>query len=425
MGGVDAINLGRRIQADIYGAGVYGRTPVVPVEPGRLREAARKAMSDRAFAYVDGSAGRGRTNDANVEAFGRYRAVPRMLRDVRERDLGVDLFGRRYAHPLLLAPIGVLEMAHPRAERAVAKASVATQTPMIHSTQASVAMEEVAAELGETPHWYQLYWSNDDDLARSLVQRAEACGAEAVVVTLDTHLMGWRPEDLDLGHLPFARGQGLAQYLSDPVFMARVEERAARGSARPTERPTPAAARSLVSIARHYPGDLRENLRSPLPGAAVETFLDVFPSSGLTWDDLAKLREWTSLPILLKGIQSVDDVRLAADQGLDGIVVSNHGGRQVDGAVASLDVLASLGDEVGDLTVLFDSGVRSGSDVFTALALGADAVILGRPYVYGLALAGAEGVQAVVEHTLAELDLTMALTGHASVAEIHRGALAR
>lgn len=190
MGGVDAINLGRRIQGDIYGAGVHGRTPVVPVEPGRLREAARKAMSDRAFAYVDGSAGRGRTNDANVEAFGRYRAVPRMLRDVRERDLGVDLFGRRYAHPLLLAPIGVLEMAHPQAERAVAKASVATQTPMIHSTQASVAMEEVAAELGETPHWYQLYWSNDDDLARSLVQRAEACGAEAVVVTLDTHLMG-------------------------------------------------------------------------------------------------------------------------------------------------------------------------------------------------------------------------------------------
>lgn len=281
-------------------------------------------MSDRAFAYVDGSAGRGRTNDANVKAFGRYRSVPRMLRDVRERDLGVDLVGRRYAHPLLLAPIGVLEMAHLQAERAVAKASVATQTPMIHSTQAGVAMEEVAAELGETPHWYQLYWSNDDDLARSLVQRAEACGAEAVVVTLDTHLMGWRPEDLDLGHLPFARGQGLAQYLSDPVFMARVEERAARGSARPTERPTPAAARSLVSIARHYPGDLRENLRSPLPRAAVETFLDVFPSSGLTWDDLAKLREWTSLPILLKGIQSVDDVRLAADQGLDGIVVSNQ-----------------------------------------------------------------------------------------------------
>lgn len=180
-----------------------------------------------------------------------------------------------------------------------------------------------------------------------------------------------------------------------------------------------------MSIARHYPGDLRENLRWPLPRAAVETFLDVFPSSGLTWDDLAKLREWTSLPIPLKAIQSVDDVRLAADQGLDGIVPSNHGGRQVDGAVASLDVLASLGDEVGDLTVLFDSGVRSGSDVFTALALGADAVILGRPYVYGLALAGAEGVQAVVEHTLAELDLTMALTGHASVAEIHRGALAR
>ena len=233
---------------------------------------------------------------------------------------------------------------------------------------------------------------------------------------------GWRPRDLDLGHLPFAHGKGIAQYTSDPVFRRLAQERAdspATDAEKP--RPTPGAVRTLVDISRSHPGRFSDNLRSPLPRAAVETFLDVFSHPSLTWADLPRLRSMTSLPVLVKGVLSADDAERALDAGVDGIVVSNHGGRQVDNAVAALDALVDVVDRVGDrVPVLMDSGVRSGADVFTALALGAQAVLVGRPYVYGLALAGADGVRAVLEHLMAELDLTMALTGCASVGEITR-----
>ncbi|MGZ4451238.1 MAG: alpha-hydroxy-acid oxidizing protein, partial [Nocardioides sp.] len=269
--------------------------------------------------------------------------------------------------------------------------------------------------------WYQLYWSRDDSVVDSFVRRAEAIGSEAIVVTLDTHVLGWRTHDLDLGYLPFARAEGIAQYTSDPAFRALAEARAAQPSDEPTPRPTLAAVKALVSMARHYPGGLVDNLRSPVPRAAVETFLEVFSRSSLTWDNLEYLRSRTSLPILLKGIQDPRDAALALEHGVDGIIVSNHGGRQVDNAVASLDALPRVVEEVaGRVPVLFDSGVRSGADAFTALALGAEAVLVGRPWVYGLALGGAAGVQAVLEHLLAELDLTMALVGVTSVPEITR-----
>jgi len=414
------MSVGREIQGAIYRAGVFGRRPVVPVEPAELERAAHRAMTRQAWAYVAGGAGQQRTVAANAAAFERHRVVPRMLVDVSKRDLSVELLGRRLPAPMLFAPIGVLEMAHRDAEHAVARAARALDLPMVISTQGSVPMEDTAATLGETPRLFQLYWSSDEDVVRSFVQRAEKIGADAVVVTLDTHVLGWRTRDLDLGYLPFARGEGIAQYTSDPAFRALVERRVAAGvPGEPTPRPTIEAVRSLISIARHWPGPLRDNLRSPLPRAAVETFLDVFSRSDLTWDDLARLREMTTLPIYVKGIQDPRDAALALEHGVDGIVVSNHGGRQVDNAIGALDALPGVVAEVaGRAPVLFDSGIRSGADVFTALALGARAVLVGRPWVYGLALAGDDGVRAVMEHLVGELDLTMALAGAATVADV-------
>jgi len=383
-------------------------------------------MRAEAWAYVAGGAGQQRTVAVNLEAFGRHRIVPRMLVDVGERDLSVDLLGRRLPAPFLFAPIGVLEMAHREAEYAVAAAARDLGLPMVISTQGSAPMEDTARALGDTPRLFQLYWSRDDDLVDSFIRRAEAVGSDAIVVTLDTHVLGWRTRDLDLGYLPFARAEGIAQYTSDPIFRRLAEARAAASSTtdEPTPRPTLAALQALVSMARHYPGRFVDNLRSSVPRAAVETFLDVFSRSTLTWDDLDYLRERTSLPIYLKGLQDRRDAALAVEHGVDGIVVSNHGGRQVDGAVGSLDVLPGIVDEVaGRVPVLFDSGVRSGADAFIALALGAHAVLVGRPWVYGLALAGADGVRAVMEHLIAELDLTMGLAGVASIDQVTRDLL--
>jgi lactate 2-monooxygenase len=379
-------------------------------------------MSHEAFGYVAGSAGQERTADANRAAFGRWATVPRLLRDTSGRDLSVTLLGRTLPAPLLAAPVGVLEMAHAGADVAVAEATAGLGLPMVFSTQASRSMEDCAAVMGDAPRWFQLYWSSSEELVASFLSRAEAAGCEAVVVTLDTHVLGWRPRDLDLGHLPFAHGKGIAQYTSDPVFRRLAQERADTPAADAQKpRPTPGAVRTLVDISRSHPGRFSDNLRSPLPRAAVETFLDVFSHPSLTWADLPRLRSMTSLPVLVKGVLSADDAERALDAGVDGIVVSNHGGRQVDNAIAALDALVDVVDRVGDrVPVLMDSGVRSGADMFTALALGAQAVLVGRPYVYGLALAGADGVRAVLEHLMAELDLTMALTGCASVGEITR-----
>jgi lactate 2-monooxygenase len=415
---------GRLVQARIYRDGALGRRPRVPVEPQRLAAAAYRRMGRRGWAYVAGSAGQQRTARANEAAFERYRLVPRMLRDVAVRDLSVDLLGRHLTSPFLLAPVGVLGMAHPDADVAVARAAAAVGVPMVISTQASRPMEEVAAALGATPRWFQLYWSRDEELVTSFVRRAEAIGAGAIVVTLDTHTLGWRPWDLDLGSLPFARGEGLAQYSSDPVFRARVRDRAAAGHDAadllgPAPRPRPTAVGTLLSLARHHPGGVRENLRSPLPRAAVQTFLDVFSNPALTWSHLASLRARTSLPIVLKGLQHPDDARLALEHGVDAIVVSNHGGRQVDGAIASLDALPPIVAQVaGRVPVLFDSGIRSGADALIAMALGADAVLVGRPYVYGLALAGQAGVEAVLRNLIAELDLTLGLLGARTLADL-------
>jgi lactate 2-monooxygenase len=379
-------------QLEMYLAGVGGEVPPYPLTFRGLEESAREVMSPEAFAYVAGSAGSESTARANRAALRRWQIVPRLLRAVAERDLSTEVCGTTLPAPVLLAPIGALGIVHPEGELAVARAAARVGVPMILSTVASNTMESVATTLagggpasvaGAGPAgtgWYQLYWPKDREVVVSLVTRADRAGYRAVVVTLDTWALAWRPRDLERGYLPMLRGLGLANYLSDPAFLA--------GLPRPPEED---------------------------PGAAVLHWAAMFGNPALTWADIAWLRQQTSLPILVKGVCHPDDARLAIDAGVDGIVVSNHGGRQIDGARAALDCLPEVCAVAGDTPVLFDSGIRTGSDVLKAIALGARAVLLGRPYVYGLALGAAAGVEHVLRCLLAELDLTLALSGHATL----------
>ncbi|SDT33662.1 FMN-dependent dehydrogenase, includes L-lactate dehydrogenase and type II isopentenyl diphosphate isomerase [Friedmanniella luteola] len=413
---------GRARQNAIYRAGVLGRKPAVPTDAEELERRARRAMSRTAWAYVAGGAGSGTTMRHNREAFERHRIVPRMLHGVVERDLSTTLLGVRHRAPLLVAPVGAADLLRPDSDVLIAEGARSAGVGYVLSNQGGSPMERTAAAMGTTPFWYQLYWSSDEALVDSLIGRAEASGAGALVVTLDTTVLGWRPQDLDRGSLPFARGLGLAQYTSDPRFAALVRERLEAATTAAGRAPvTLGALRSLWSISRHHPGPLLANLRSPEPRAAVQTFLDVYSNPALSWDHLATLRDRTSLPVLLKGVLHPDDARRALDLGVDGLVVSNHGGRQVDRSIASLDALVAIRAAVGaGPTLLLDSGIRSGTDLFVALALGADACLLGRPHLYGLALAGADGVRQVLENLLAELELTMALTGADAVGGITR-----
>ena len=411
--------------AAIYLRGVGGHRPRVPIEMSKLEAAAERSMSPQAFAYVAAGAGNESTKRANEESFERWRIVPRMLRDVSQRDTSVELFGRRIPSPLLLSPVGVLEMAHRDADTAAARAAAGEGVPMIFSNQASVPMEICADAMGEGPRWFQLYWSASNDLVESLVGRAEACGCEAIVVTLDTTMLGWRARDLAVGYLPFLRGKGIAQYVSDPVFQGLIEDRPA-GPPTPTPRPNLAALGTLIQVVRRYPDRFWPALRSGKARRAVERFVQIYSRPSLTWEDLPFLRERTKLPVVLKGILHPDDACRAVDAGMDGILVSNHGGRQVDGAIPTIEALPAVVEAVGGrVPVLLDSGVRGGADIFKALALGATATCIGRPYLWGLAAAGERGVREVLRNFVADFDLTMGLAGCRSVAEIGPESLVR
>jgi isopentenyl diphosphate isomerase/L-lactate dehydrogenase-like FMN-dependent dehydrogenase len=432
-------DIGRQRQRAVYVAGVGGKRPHVPVAAAALEAAAQRALSAEAFAYIAGGAGREATMAANRAAFDRWQIVPRRLRDCEQRDLSVELFGRKLPAPLLLAPIGVAEMAHAEADLAVARAAASLGVPHIYSNQASVPMERCAAAAGNSPRWFQLYWSKSNDVVASFLRRAEASGCEAIVLTLDTTMLGWRTRDLDLAYLPFLQSKGIAQYTSDPVFLREVEAelRAGRanrpgepstasgsaGTPRPTSEPRPPLTLQTIATAlaqkANFPGGLLKNLTSPLPRAAVQRFVATYSRPNITWDDLKFIRQHTKLPLVLKGVLHADDARLALAHRVDGLIVSNHGGRQIDGEIGALDALPSVVEAVaGKVPVLFDSGVRGGADVFKALALGARAVCLGRPYVYGLAVGGEAGVREVIANTLAEFDLTLGLAGCRTVQEI-------
>jgi isopentenyl diphosphate isomerase/L-lactate dehydrogenase-like FMN-dependent dehydrogenase len=371
-------------QNEIYLNGMAGITPALPCEPAQLEGLAKERFAPEPFGYVAGSAGTESTARANRAAFDRWRIVPRFLRDVSTRDLSTTVLGTAFPAPVALAPVGVQGIVHDEAELAVARAASSLRVPMVLSTVSTYRMEEVAEACGDSPRWFQLYWPRDRDVAASLIGRAKAAGFAALVVTLDTFILAWRPRDLSAAYLPFLQRMGLANYESDPAFLAGLEK---------------------------SPEDD--------PGASVLRWMSMFGDPSNTWDDLTWLRDQWDGPIVLKGVLHPEDARRAADAGMDGVVVSNHGGRQIDGEIASLDALPGVVEAVGDrMAVLFDSGIRTGSDIVKAVALGAQAVLVGRPYVYGLGLGGEDGVRHVLRALLAELDLTMALAGCQNVKEL-------
>ncbi len=382
---------GMERQLELYRKGLFGMPEGFPVDYADLESAARDALKPEAYDYVAGSAGAERTAAANARAFEKWAIVPRYLRDVAERDWSVELLGRKYPVPVYVAPVGVQGIIHPDGELATARACAKLGVPFTLSTVASYTIEQVAEAMGDAPRWFQLYWSRNHEVAGSFVRRAEAAGYSAIVVTVDTYMLAWRPRDLKRAYLPFMHGEGLANYFSDPVF------------------------RSLLSAPPEED-----------PGSAVLQFAAIFGNPSLTWDDLEYLRGQTSLPILLKGLLHPDDAREAVRRGVDGVIVSNHGGRQVDGAVPALDALCQIVEAVGDrVPVLFDSGVRTGADALKAIALGARMIGLGRPVMWALAIEGEAGVQTYLRNFLAELDLTLALAGHRTLHTVGKETLCK
>ncbi|MFE0173632.1 alpha-hydroxy-acid oxidizing protein [Streptomyces sp. NPDC059002] len=378
-------------QDEIYLDGLRGVVPKYPMTYAGLEARAHAALPPWVVSYVAGGAGDERTQDANVSAFERWGLVPRMFVGASERDLSVDLFGLALPSPLFMAPIGVLGICAQdgHGDLATARAAARTGVPMIASTLSADPMEEVTAEFGETPGFFQLYTPTDRELAESLVRRAEKSGFKAIVVTLDTWVTGWRPRDLSTANFPQLRGHCLANYTSDPVFRAQL------GAAPEQD-----------------------------PQSAILKWVQLF-GNPLTWDDLPWLRSLTSLPLVVKGLCHPEDVRRARDGGVDGVYCSNHGGRQANGGLPALDVLPEVVEAADGLPVLFDSGIRSGTDVVKALALGATAVGVGRPYAYGLGIGGADGVTHVLRSLLAEADLLMAVDGYPTLADLTPDALRR
>lgn len=412
-------------QLDLYAKAILmGEMPITTTDPNKLEDAARKAMPAQGFAYVYGGAGEMSTGQTNRLAFRQWKLIPRMLRPTLPRDLSVELFGAKYDSPVLMAPVGVQTAYHPDGETGVASACADLHVPFIYSTASATALEDVAraadavyaatleasppettatidpsggpAPLPRAPRWFQLYRPRNSALTASLLSRAKAAGCAALVVTLDTFTLSWRPADLDTGYLPFVSGQGNALGFTDPVFRRQ--------------------------FADANDGDAVED---NVVGASRAWTSEVFSGQAHSWDELKELRAmWGHGPIVLKGILSVEDAVRAREMGMDGVVVSNHGGRQLDGSIASLEVLPEIVDAVGrDMVVLFDSGVRTGADIIKALALGARAVLVGRPVIYGLGIAGQQGARHVLAGLLADFDQSMGLAGVKSVAELNRGLL--
>ena len=376
-------------QTEIYFNALFGNPPSFPMSYAALEERAAQALPPWVLSYVAGGAGDEQTQRANVDAFKHWGLMPRMMVGAKRRDLSVELFGTTLPTPLFMAPVGVIGLCAQdgHGDLAVARAAARTGVPMVASTLTVDPMEDVAAEFGQTPGWFQLYTPTDRELAESFVHRAEAAGFTGLVVTLDTWVTGWRPRDLSTGNFPQIRGHCLANYTSDPVFQKRLTNK---------------------------------DDRNEIVGQFAQLFGGV-----LTWDDLAWLRSMTKLPLILKGICHPDDVRRALDGGVDAIYCSTHGGRQANGGLPALDALPGVIEAAGDTPVLFDSGIRSGADVVKALAMGAKAVGIGRPYAWGLAIGGVDGIVHTLRMLLAETDLIMAIDGYPTIADLTPDTLRR
>ncbi|KAF7768542.1 hypothetical protein Agabi119p4_7785 [Agaricus bisporus var. burnettii] len=402
--------------------GIYmsrrGPQPLGTVEYDKIEQRAQDKLKDYpgAFMYAGGSAGTRQTYRANLRAFEKYGIIPRMLVDCTTRDLSVKLFGKTYPSPLLVAPIGVQNLFHPDAELASAGAANEAGVPYILSSASSRSMEEVAAANGDGDRWYQLYWPLSNDLTDSILRRAKAAGFTALVVTLDTMLLGWRPHDLEKAYIPFGHGLGVQIGESDPVFMSRNGKQ------------------PITESKRWWPYDANALDKKILEGDEEAKYKALLGKQWLqecnsgkfrTWDDLKYLRDNWEGPLILKGIQNAVDAEKALDYGVNGIIVSNHGGRQVDGAIPSLYALESIvkspkireAQRTAKLSILFDSGIRTGPDMFKALALGAQAILLGRPWLYGMVLEGQAGAAQVIRHTLADFDNTLACAGYPNISD--------
>jgi lactate 2-monooxygenase len=363
-------------------------TQSLPISIEDWEQQARAVLPDGPFDFICGGSGAEETLAANRSAFQRWAIVPRVLRDVSERTLNITLFNHQLKTPILLAPVGMQGIAHPDGELATARAAAAAGVPLVVSTVSTYSLEQIAETMGDAPRWFQLYWSNDREVSASMVRRAEAAGYSAIVLTVDRIMLGLKRQDFRNGYSPFNEGKGLANYINDPVFCSRLTE---------------------------------VNNET-----AVQEILRIIDHPALSWEDIRFLRKQTNLPILVKGILHPEDAKLAVEHGADGIIVSNHGGRQLDGAISSLDALPPIAEAVGGrIPLLLDSGIRTGADIVKALALGANAVLIGRPFVYGLAVAGEKGVARVIDTLISELDVSLALSGSKSVQDLNHSILTR
>ncbi|WP_317259188.1 alpha-hydroxy-acid oxidizing protein [Paenibacillus sp. J5C2022] len=371
------------IQMDMYQCGDEAAR-LLPVSFDEWENRAKKILAAGPFGYVYGAAGAGDTHHGNVEAFQNYRIRPRVCCDISKCDLSISIFGTQFPVPFLLAPIGVNTILHSDGELAPAKAAAKLGVPYILSNVSSVPMEQVAKAMGDGIRWFQLYPPKDHELTKSFLKRAEDSGFKAIVVTVDSTLLGWRETDLQNAYLPFLTGQGMGNYFTDPVFCAKLKEAP------------------------------DQNIKE----AALKA-LEEGNNTCFTWKELDFIREHTRLPLLIKGITHPDDALLAMEHGVDGIIVSNHGGRQLDGAVATLDALPSISESIqGKIPIIMDSGIRRGADILKAIALGATAVLIGRPYAYALAVAGKSGVEEVIKHFVAETELQLAISGRSRIREV-------
>lgn len=403
-------------QKQIYINGFGGIKPCIPTDFNTLAAVASQSISRKAFNYIAGGAGLETTIQTNLTAFERHKIIPRMLQGNGSFSLDTTLFNSRYPYPIHLCPIGVLELAHKFGDLAIAEACKETGLTMMVSNQASHPMEEIAKVLHGSPWMFQLYVSKSDQLVESFVKRAEQTGAQALVITLDTTLLGWRNRDLNDAYLPFLHGKGIAQYTSDPVFKKIAESNLEMTPSKPTLN----SISNLIKASINLPGSFKENI-SGKALKQIRTFTQIYSRADLDWKAIDQIRSYTQIPVILKGILNPLDALLAKSKGIDAIYISNHGGRQVDGGISSLECIEPVRKTVGpEIPILFDSGIRCGADIMKALALGADSIGIGRPYVYALAVKGSHGVIELIQNMISELELTLRLAGISNLKQLSK-----